>query len=171
MTGILLWCPCSWWTVIRKVLTIHNLRFQGVYDPVILGQVFGTGYNVYTEDGAKYYDRVNYLKGGINFSDRITTVSPTYAHEITTQAFGENLEGVLKYNEWKLSGIINGIDYDLNNPETDPLIPHHFNVSDLSGKAANKADLQERLGLPVNPDVAMIVMVSRLTDQKGFQLV
>lgn len=156
---------------IRKVLTIHNLRFQGVYDPAILGQVFGTGYNVYTEDGVKYYDRVNYLKGGINFSDRITTVSPTYAHEITTQAFGENLEGVLKYNEWKLSGIINGIDYDLNDPETDPLIPHHFNVSDLSGKAANKAALQERLGLPVNPDVAMIGMVSRLTDQKGFQLV
>ena len=156
---------------IRKVLTIHNLRFQGVYDASILGNVFGTGYNTFTDDGVKYYDKVNFLKGGINFSDRVTTVSPTYAREITTNAFGENLEGVLGYNHWKLSGIINGIDYELNNPESDPLIPFHFSADDLSGKAANKQALQERLGLPVRSDVAMIGMVSRLTDQKGFQLV
>ena len=156
---------------IRKVLTIHNLCFQGVYDVGILGNVLGTGHNTYTHDGVRYYDNVNFLKGGINFSDLITTVSPTYAHEITTREFGENLEEVLQYNRWKLRGIINGIDYDLNNPETDALIPHHFNADDLSGKALNKQALQERVGLPQRAAVPIIGVVSRLTDQKGFHLV
>ncbi|MDO4432581.1 MAG: glycogen synthase GlgA [Aerococcaceae bacterium] len=156
---------------IRKVLTIHNLRFQGVYDASILPTVLGTGYNTFTDDGVRYYDKVNFLKGGINFSDYVTTVSPTYAHEITTAEFGENLEGVLRHNRWKLHGIINGIDYDLNNPEQDTLIPHHFSCADLSGKALNKQALQERVGLPQRSDVALIGVVSRLTDQKGFHLV
>lgn len=156
---------------IRKVLTIHNLRFQGVFEPNILSEVFGTGYNTYTEDGLKYYDRVNFLKGGINFSDHITTVSPTYANEIKTPEFGEQLDQVLRYNDWKLSGIINGIDYDLNNPSNDPMIPNHFDVKDLQGKALNKAELQAQAGLPVRDDVPLIGIVSRLTDQKGFQLV
>lgn len=156
---------------IRKILTIHNLRFQGVFDPSILTNVFGTGYNTYTEDGLKYFDRANFLKGGINFSDRVTTVSPTYAMEITTPAFGENLDEVLRYNNWKVHGIINGIDYDLNNPSTDPMIPHHFDAKDLSGKYLNKAELQKQVGLPVKDDVPLIGIVSRLTDQKGFQLI
>lgn len=156
---------------IRKVLTIHNMRFQGVFEPKILQEVFGTSYNTYTEDGVKYFDRVNFLKGAINFSDRITTVSPTYAHEITTAEFGEQLDGVLRNNSWKLSGIINGIDYDLNNPGTDPLIPNHFSIEDLSGKALNKAELQLQVDLPVREDVPLIGIVSRLTDQKGFQLI
>jgi len=95
---------------IRKVLTIHNIQFQGNYDPTMLPNVFGTGYNTYTHDGVRDEDRLNYLKGGINFSDRVTTVSPSYAQEIMTPAFGEGLEGVLAYNRWKVSGIINGID-------------------------------------------------------------
>lgn len=156
---------------IRKVLTIHNIRFQGIYEPNILTNVFGTSYNTFTDDGVKYHDLVNYLKGGINFSDRVTTVSPTYANEITTPEFGEGLDDVIRHNRWKLRGIINGIDYDSNNPETDPLIPHHFSIEDLSGKAKNKLELQRRLGLPENPDVPIIGMVSRLTDQKGFQLI
>ncbi|MGX7091389.1 glycogen synthase GlgA [Hutsoniella sourekii] len=156
---------------IRKVLTIHNLRFQGIYEPKILENVFGTSYNTFTEDGLKYYDRVNFLKGGINFSDRVTTVSPTYAYEIMTPAFGEGLEGALRHNHWKVRGIINGIDYDINNPADDKLIPHHFTIDDLKGKKLNKLALQKRLGLPEKEDVALIGVVSRLTDQKGFQLV
>lgn len=156
---------------IRKVLTIHNIRFQGIFEPQILSNVFGTGYNTFTDDGLKQFGRVNFLKGGINFSDRVTTVSPSYAGEIMTPEFGEGVEDVLQHNHWKVRGIINGIDYDLNNPETDETIPYQFSVDDLSGKAENKRALQERVGLPVRDDVPIIGMVSRLTDQKGFQLV
>lgn len=156
---------------IRKVFTIHNLRFQGIFEPQILENVFGTGYNTYTHDGLKWHDRVNFMKGAINFSDIVTTVSPTYAREILTPEFGEGLEGALLYNQWKIRGIINGIDYDVNNPETDQLIPHHFSKQDLAGKYANKLALQEKVGLPQNPNVPVIGLVSRLTDQKGFQLV
>lgn len=156
---------------IHKVLTIHNIRFQGIFPHSILKDVFGTGDNIFHEEGVKYYDNVNFLKGGINFSDVVTTVSPTYAREIMTPEFGEGLDGVLRYNGWKVQGIINGIDYDLNNPQTDPLIEHHFSKKDLTGKAKNKKALQERLGLPIDPNVMMIGVVSRLTDQKGFNLV
>lgn len=156
---------------IRKVFTIHNLQFQGIFEPTILNTVFGTGYNTYTDDGLEFFERVNFVKGAINFSDRVTTVSPTYANEITTPQFGEQLDGSLRYNQWKLSGILNGIDYDLNNPETDPLIPHHFSLEDLSGKALNKKALQAKLGLAEDDTIPLIGVVSRLTDQKGFQLV
>lgn len=156
---------------IRKVLTIHNLKFQGIYDAMILGSLFNTSFSLYTEDGVKYHHHlINYLKGGINFSDRVTTVSPSYANEIQTTEFGEQLDGVLRYNSWKVRGILNGIDYEWNNPETDPLIPHHFSVNDLEGKKQNKLELQRRLGLPENPEVPLFVCVSRLTDQKGFHL-
>lgn len=156
---------------IRKVITIHNIRFQGIFDPVVLSSIFGTGMNIYHEAGVKYYDNVNFLKGGINFSDVVTTVSPSYANEIQTPEFGEGLEGALRYNSGKIRGIINGIDYDINNPETDPKLLYHFSSTDLSGKAKNKAALQERLGLEVNPDIPLITSVGRLTDQKGYQLV
>lgn len=156
---------------IRKVITIHNLRFQGIFDDNILSNIFGTGYNTYTDDGVKEQDKVNFLKGGMNFSDRITTVSPTYAQEIMTPAFGEGLDGAIRHNSWKLRGIINGIDYDLNNPENDPLIPHHFSIDDLAGKVENKLALQRRVGLEENPNIPIIGLVSRLTDQKGFQLI
>lgn len=156
---------------IRKVLTIHNIQFQGIFDPVILSSVFGTGMNIFQEDGVYYYGNVNFLKGGINFSDVVTTVSPTYANEIQTPEFGEGLEGVLQYNHWKIRGIINGIDYDLNNPETDELIPYHFSTENNEGKKKNKAFLQEKVGLPVEERTPLLSCVSRLTDQKGFQLV
>lgn len=156
---------------IRKVLTIHNIRFQGIYEPEILSTVFGTSYNTFTQDGLRHHDKVNFLKGGINFSDRVTTVSPSYAGEILTEAFGEGLDGVLRYNQWKLHGIINGIDYDLNNPATDSRIAANYSMDDMSGKGVNKQALQDRLGLPQRQDVPIIGVVSRLTDQKGFQLV
>lgn len=156
---------------IRKILTIHNIRFQGNYDPSMLPNVFGTGYNTFTQDGIKDGERINFLKGGINFSDRVTTVSPSYAKEIMTPAFGEGLEGVLALNHWKVRGIINGIDYDLNDPKTDPKLPYSFSTKNLTGKHFNKEALQERLGLPVNREIPVVGMVSRLTDQKGFDLI
>lgn len=156
---------------IRKVFTIHNMRFQGVFPKDILNNIFGTGWNTFTEDGVKYYEAVNYMKGAINFSERVTTVSPTYAREIMTPEFGEDLDPVLRHNGWKVRGIINGIDYDLNNPETDALIAHNYSVQDLSGKFKNKTALQKMVGLPVDKKVPLIGVVSRLTDQKGFQLV
>ncbi|MBG9982573.1 glycogen synthase GlgA [Aerococcaceae bacterium DSM 111020] len=156
---------------IRKVISIHNIRFQGIYPPNILQNVFGTGFNTFTEDGVRDNGNVNYLKGGINFSDRVTTVSPTYAEEIMTPEFGEGLDAVIRHNGWKVRGIINGIDYDLNDPGTDPHLSYHYNADDLSNKFKNKEALQEELGLPVDKDIFMIGVVSRLTDQKGFQLV
>ncbi|MCQ9209249.1 glycogen synthase GlgA [Granulicatella seriolae] len=157
---------------IRKVITIHNIRFQGIFDSVVLGSLFNTNFALYTDDGVKYNGgTINYLKGGINFSDRVTTVSPSYAKEIQTPEFGEGLDGVLRHNSWKLHGILNGIDYDINNPQTDDLIPYHFSINDLSGKEKNKLALQEWLDLPQNADIPLISCVSRLTDQKGFHLV
>lgn len=156
---------------IRKVITLHNLQFQGIYDPMILSTVFGTGYNIFHENGVQYFDNVNFLKGGVNFSDVVTTVSPSYANEIQTSEFGVGMEGVLRHNSWKIRGIINGIDYEQNDPETDEKIPYHFSIDDLSGKRKNKAFLQEKLDLPVDAEIPLIGVVSRLTDQKGFQLV
>ncbi len=156
---------------IRKVITIHNLRFQGIYDPVILESVFGIGYDCFKVDGVEYYNRVNFLKGGINYSDRVTTVSPTYANEIQTAEFGEGLDDVLRYNKWKISGIINGIDRDMNNPAKDPLIAYNYDLESIHLKVKNKIALQERLGLTVDEDIPLLGMVTRLTDQKGISLV
>ncbi|MGH2117649.1 glycogen synthase GlgA [Aerococcus sp. L_32] len=156
---------------IRKVLTIHNIRFQGWQNESVLKDIFNTTYALYHENGVKKEGQVNYLKGGINFSDKVTTVSPNYAREIQTPEFGEKLDGELRYNAWKLSGIINGIDYEQNNPETDPNLVENYDASTVqTGKAANKRALQERVGLSVDPDVALLGVVTRLTDQKGMQL-
>ncbi|MEK6190352.1 MAG: glycogen synthase GlgA [Carnobacterium alterfunditum] len=155
---------------IKTILTIHNLQFQGVYDQFVLSDLYGIGYNAFHDHGLKYYDQINCLKGGIFYADQITTVSPTYAQEIQTPQFGESLDGVLRYNNYKLSGILNGIDYDVFDPETDDLIPAHFSAKKLAGKTLNKIALQERVGLPVNKDTALMSMVSRLTTQKGCDL-
>ncbi|MBC1897100.1 glycogen synthase GlgA [Listeria booriae] len=155
---------------IKTVLTIHNLQFQGIYSPRVLEELLGIGMQTWHEDGIKYYDDVNFMKGAIQYADRITTVSPSYAEEIQTPMYGERLDGLLRANAWKLTGILNGIDQDLNDPESDPLIPNHFSATDLAGKAANKAAMQEKLGLPVRQDVPLIIMVSRLTHQKGCHL-
>lgn len=156
---------------IRKVLTIHNIRFQGWQNESVLKDIFNTTYALYHENGVKKEGQVNYLKGGINFSDKVTTVSPNYAREIQTPEFGEKLDSELRYNAWKLSGIINGIDYEQNNPETDPNLVENYDASTVqTGKAANKRALQERVGLSVDPDVALLGVVTRLTDQKGMQL-
>lgn len=155
---------------IRKVLTIHNVQFQGIFDPIILESMFGMGREAYHENGVKYHDKINYLKGGINYSDRITTVSPSYAGEIQTPEFGEGLDDALRYNGWKIRGILNGIDTEMNNPRKDTRIVNPFDARSLRGKRKNKTALQERLGLRVEENAACIGMVTRLTDQKGISL-
>lgn len=156
---------------VRKVLTIHNLKFQGIYSPEILESMFGISQEVNTSQGVKYYDCINFLQGGIQYSDRVTTVSPQYAKEIQTAEFGEHLDGVLKLNDWKLQGILNGIDQGIYNPATDLALYDRFSSTRLPGKYRHKEMLQHALGLPVDASIPMIVSISRLTDQKGFNLV
>lgn len=154
---------------IKTLLTIHNLQFQGIYDPIILDSLFRIGTETYTESGVAFYDRVNWLKGGINFADAVNTVSPTYAQEIQTPAFGEHLDGVLRANRHKLSGILNGIDTQVYDPATDPALKVNYTVKDLKSKRLDKRALQRRLGLP-EKDVPLLAVISRLTRQKGIDL-
>ncbi|HEL0246719.1 TPA: glycogen synthase GlgA [Streptococcus equi subsp. zooepidemicus] len=156
---------------IRTVFTIHNIAFQGQFDAGMLGDLFGVGMERYEDGTLRWHDGLNWMKAAVLYADRVTTVSPSYAHEIQTPAFGKGLDQVMRMEAGKLSGIVNGIDTDLFNPTRDPHLPAPFSAKDLSGKAATKQALQERLGLAVRADVPLIGMVSRLTDQKGFQLV
>ena len=156
---------------IKTILTIHNLEFQGQFSEGMLWDLFRVGFERYADGTVRWNDCLNWMKAGILYADRVSTVSPSYAYEIMTPEFGCGLDQILRMESGKLSGIVNGIDTDIYNPETDPLLDYHFNKSDLSGKAQNKAKLQEKLGLPVRPDVPMIGIVSRLTRQKGFDVV
>lgn len=156
---------------IKTVFTIHNIEFQGQFDPAILGELFGVGSERYEDGTLRWQDCLNWMKAGVLYADRVTTVSPSYAQEIMTPEFGKGLDVVMRMEAGKLTGIVNGIDTELINPETDPHLPVHFSVTDLSGKGQNKALLQEKLGLPVRSDVPLIGIVSRLTDQKGFDVV
>ena len=156
---------------IKTVLTIHNMQFQGWLQGDALVELFGMGMERFNEGVVRHDNMLNMLKAGLLYADKVNTVSPSYAEEIKSPAFGCGLESVLNFISGKLSGILNGIDYDVFNPQTDSQINHHFSVKDLSGKALMKAELQEKLGLPVRAEVPLIGMVSRLTDQKGFDLV
>lgn len=155
---------------IETVLTIHNIEFQGVFGAEIMSDLFGMGAERYNDGTVRFDDNVNFLKTGILYAGRVNTVSPSYAQEIQTPEFGSGLDGVLRMENNKLSGILNGINYEINDPETDPLIPANFSTVDLTGKSVDKAALQTRMGLPVK-EVPLIAIVSRLTHQKGFQLV
>lgn len=154
---------------IRTQLTIHNLQFQGWFPQSILDTVFGIGRQFAHDDGFIQDGQVNFLKGGINFADLVTTVSPSYAGEIQTPAFGEHLDGTLRKQNWKLRGILNGIDTKLYDPATDAYLDTHYDAQDLSGKAKDKAALQEEVGLP-QTNAPLFGVVSRLTRQKGMDL-
>ena len=156
---------------IKTVLTIHNLEFQGQFSESMLWDLFRVGFERYADGTVRWNDCLNWMKAGILYADRVSTVSPSYAYEIMTTEFGCGIDQILRMESGKLSGIVNGIDTDLYNPETDPLLDYHFSKTDLSGKAKNKAKLQEKVGLPVRDDVPLIGIVSRLTRQKGFDLV
>ena len=153
---------------IKTLVTIHNLKFQGICGEYALGDILGLHQCKNAADQLHWgYDAINFLQSALYYSDYITTVSPTYAEEICTPAYGEGLHGVLSQRRDRLSGILNVIDTKKFSPETAPF---PFSPEDLTGKAACKAALQEELGLPVKPDTPLMVLVSRLTDQKGLDL-
>ena len=153
------------------VLTIHNLAFQGVFDSWHMRET-GLGWEHFTFDKLEYYGELSLLKGGLSTADRITTVSPTYAEEIRTPAFGCGMQDVLRHRSEDLVGILNGVDTDDWNPATDPHIAQTFDVDTVAeGKAANQAALQAEFGLPQRPDVPVFGMVSRFSDQKGLDLI
>lgn len=157
---------------IKTIMTIHNLRFQGIYDKNIIQDIVGISDSYFAPDKLEAYGDANLLKGGIVYADRVTTVSETYAEEIKTEFYGEKLDKLLQARSNVLSGIVNGIDYDIFNPETDIHLPYKFNVGNVTEeKAKNKVELQRQLGLKEDPNVMMIGIVSRLTDQKGFDLI
>ena len=157
---------------IRSVMTIHNLQFQGNWDIDTIKDYSGLPDYVFTPDKLEFKKDASMLKGGLVYADKITTVSNTYAQEIQTPYFGEGLDGLLRARWQSLWGIINGIDYQVYNPGTDKKIEHRFTVKNYKKeKVKNKLALQKRLHLPEDPNVYMIGLVSRLTDQKGLDLV
>ncbi len=156
---------------IKTIFTIHNLRYQGIFSKTILTELLGLDYSYFTEDKLKYYDAVSFMKGGIIYSDIVTTVSETYADEIRTPYYGENLDGLLNGISYKLYGIVNGIDHDAYNPRRDKDIPKTFGLTTMKNKLVDKEALQKELGLPVNKDIPVIGLVSRLVSQKGLDLI
>lgn len=157
---------------IKTAITIHNLKFQGVWDVKGMKDITGLPDYYFTSDKLEAYNDANMLKGGIVYADKVTTVSSTYAEEIKTPFYGEKLDGLMNARANSLLGIVNGIDYDDFSPEKDPHIAQNFSVEDFrTEKSKNKAALQKELGLEENPAKMMIGVVSRLTDQKGFDLV
>ena len=157
----------------KSILTIHNLRFQGVYNIPTIQYWSGLPDSVFNMGALKQdYVDANMLKGGLAYADRITTVSGTYAQEIQTSEYGEHLEGHLRYHNYKLRGIVNGIDYDMWNPETDPALAVNYGLGNvLDHKMENKLALQKELGLEEDESKFVIGLISRLTNQKGLDLV
>lgn len=154
---------------VKTVLTIHNLGYQGIFGYPDW-HLLNLDESLFTPRYLEFHTKINFLKGGLAFSDAITTVSPTYAEEIKSTEQGFGLEGVFQERAASLTGILNGVDYEVWNPETDRFISQTYGVSSLSNKRACKADLQQNFNLPENPDVPVIGMVSRLATQKGFDL-
>lgn len=150
------------------VLTIHNLGYQGRFNREVF-PLLGLPQRMYAIDGVEFWGDVNFLKGGIQFADHVTTVSPTYAREIQDE-HGAGLEGVLSHRSAHLSGILNGIDTKVWDPASDPFLPAHYSAGDMEGKAICKAKLQEAFDLPVLPNVPVIGVVSRLVPEKGIDL-
>ena len=157
---------------IKTIMTIHNLKFQGVYDVKTIKELTGLSDYYFTPDKLEAYKDGNFLKGGIVFADAVTTVSNTYADEIKTPFYGEGLDGLLRARSNSLRGIVNGIDYNDFNPETDINLSARYNATTFrKEKVKNKIQLQKDLGLEQDPKAMMIGIVSRLTDQKGFDLI
>ena len=156
---------------LKSVLTIHNLRYQGVYGREQIQDLFELPNAYFSEYGILKDGLPNFLKAGIVYSDRITTVSPNYADEILTDYYGEGLNEVLDSQRWKLSGILNGLNPDIYNPATDMNLPKRYDKDSwLSGKAFCKKTLEKDLGFTADEDMPLMAMVTRLTSQKGIDL-
>lgn len=156
----------------KTILTIHNLQFQGRFHLQTVRDITGLPDALFRPDKLEAYGEANYLKGGIIYADAVTTVSPTYAKDILTTEGGEGLNGVLQNHEYKLHGILNGIDNHVYDPVTDPDIPCNYGENDLvAGKEVNKKALLQKMGLPYDPEFLVVGMVSRITEQKGYALI
>ncbi len=154
---------------IKTVFTIHNIQYQGKFGYELLEDVLGLPQE---RKGIVEYDNcINFMKAAIQCADKVTTVSPTYSKEILNPYYSHGLDTILKEFTYKTTGIVNGIDVDVYNPETDPLIYKNFTIDDISGKAVNKKSLQEELGLPQKENTPIIGMVTRLVKHKGIDLV
>ena len=157
---------------VKTVFSVHNLKFQGQMSDLVLGDVLGLWGIPAAASQLRSDERsINYMKGALLYSDILSTVSKTYAEEIKTPFFGEKMDGIFRDRASILYGIMNGIDVVDWNPATDPMIPFNYDAKDRSGKAKCKAELQKELGLEVNPDRPLVVMIGRLTEQKGMDLV
>ncbi|MCR5848402.1 MAG: glycogen synthase GlgA [Lachnospiraceae bacterium] len=157
---------------IKSVMTIHNLKFQGKWDVPAVKDITGLPDYFFTPDKLESYKNANLLKGGLVYADCITTVSETYAKEIMTPFYGESLDGLLRARENDVRGIVNGIDYKEYDPSVDKFIDYKYNIQNFrKEKIKNKRKLQHDLGLEENDKIMMIGIVSRLTDQKGFDLI
>lgn len=153
----------------RLLCTIHNLAYQGLFSPDLLGRV-GLPGHLFNPEDLEFYGKVNFLKAGLLYSDAISTVSPTYSREIQTPEFGCGLEGVLRKRSDRLFGILNGIDYLEWNPETDPALPAHYSRGNLAGKSVCRLELLRYFNFPLDSARPVVGMVSRLAGQKGFDL-
>jgi starch synthase len=153
----------------RTMLTVHNLAYQGLFPREILEEI-GLPPESFTVQGVEYYGKVGFLKAGLQFADVITTVSPTYAKEIQGDEEGKGLGGLLRARSAQLHGVLNGIDIDVWNPSTDPAIARRFDQSTIGDRSTNKTALQERLGLEQRDDAFVVGVISRLSWQKGLDL-
>lgn len=161
----------TFYSNIKTAFSIHNLLFKGIFSADILPNYFGYDYLPMANGSVELHGGASFMKGALNYSDVITTVSNSYAEEIKTPQYGEGLDGLLREKSFKLKGIVNGIDYEEFNPEEDNFIFKKYNYEDLSGKTENKILLQKELGLPQKANTPMIGLVSRLTNQKGCDLI
>ena len=163
--------PGTIYNNIRTIMTIHNLKFRGLWNIEDMKKITGLNDWYFSYDKFEFYGLGSLLKGGIALADKVTTVSRTYADEICTYEYGEGLDPLLSYRRGDLSGIVNGIDYDVFNPKTDPALAVNYSASAfINAKKKNKTALQKELGLKVDPKIMLIGIVSRLTDQKGMDI-
>jgi starch synthase len=156
-------------SVPRTCITLHNLAYQGIF-PANRYALTNLPWDYFSPDGVEFYGQMNCLKAGIAFADTITTVSPSYAREITTPELGFGLEGLLRTRQSSLTGILNGVDYEEWNTTHNPFLKHPFDAENLEGKIANKLDLQAELGLPVDSTIPLFGSIGRLVEQKGVDI-
>ncbi|MHC0038966.1 glycogen synthase GlgA [Pseudoneobacillus sp. C159] len=156
---------------IRTVFTIHNLQFQGIFPKEVMTDLLGLEERYFHPDQLEFYGNINFMKGGLMAADKITTVSPTYRREIQTAYFGEKLDGLLKMRDEDLVGILNGIDEELYNPARDATLTYPFGILNMENKQKCKAEIRQHFGLTANSETPLMVMITRLTAQKGLELV
>lgn len=161
----------EFWSRTKNVFEIHNLAYQGVWFEDILDFANMRKDIVFNEWGCEHYGKVNWMKGALNYSDKIVAVSPKYAQEILTEEFGEGMDYTLRGHTDKLVGILNGIDYDVFNPKTDKDLAKNYDVNSIENKEENKKQICEYFGLKYNPERPLIALISRLVSQKGIDLI